>query len=308
MGRRHFIDVSDFSVEEYEELFDLTGRIIAQPADFSRMCQGQVMVTLFYEPSTRTRLSFEAAMKRLGGSVLTISDAKASSVAKGETIPDTVRTVGQYADIIVIRHPKDGSARLAAKYAPVCLINGGDGARAHPTQTLADIFTIRVIKGRLSNLNVALCGDLKYGRTVHSLVKALSERSGINFILVSPPELQLPAEVKEEVSMNNPKIGFQETALLEEALPRADVLYITRIQKERFFNEEDYLRLRDTYVLSKGKMALAKKDMIIMHPLPRINEISLEVDADPRAVYFQQVRFGMFVRMALIIKLLEKEV
>lgn len=303
----HFVDVSDFSPEEYDELFSLTNKIIAQPADFSTACQSKIMATLFYEPSTRTRLSFEAAMKRLGGSILTVSDAKTSSVAKGETIPDTIRTIGQYTDLIVMRHPKDGAARLAAQYAPVPFVNAGDGAREHPTQTLTDMFTIKKFQGRLTNLKIAFCGDLKYGRTVHSLIKALSWRSGTKFILVSPPELQLPDEVKEEARANNSQIEFQETTSIENALARTDVLYMTRIQKERFFNEEDYLRLRDTYVLTRKKMASAKKDMIIMHPLPRINEISLEVDQDPRAVYFEQVRLGMFVRMALIVKLLEKE-
>jgi len=302
---RHFIDSLDFSPAEYDTLFSLAERIRSAPAEFSSACSGKLMATLFYEPSTRTRLSFEAAMLRLGGRVITVADPATSSVAKGESLADTIRTVGGYADLIVIRHPKEGAAKLAALYSPVPLINGGDGAREHPTQTLTDLFTIVTYKGRLENLTVAFCGDLRYGRTVHSLIKALARYPGTHFILISPEELRLPDHVKEEVLALREDVEFHETTRMEEGLGQADVLYMTRIQKERFFNEEDYLRLRDAYILTSEKLKLAKEDLIVMHPLPRVTEISYEVDEDERAVYFHQARLGMLVRMALIARLLE---
>lgn len=274
------------------------------PARWQDACAGKVLVTLFYEPSTRTRLSFEAAMHRLGGRVLTVADPATSSAAKGEGLADAIRTVCGYSDIVVLRHPKEGAAKLAALYASVPLINAGDGAREHPTQTLTDLCTIQSFKGRLEGLTVALCGDLKYGRTVHSLIKALARFPGVDLVLISPAELRLPEGVKEAVRSINPKISWWETTDLDQGLPRADVLYMTRIQRERFFNEEDYLRLRDTYVLTPDRLARAKEDLIVMHPLPRVAEIDPAVDDDPRAVYFQQARLGMFVRMALIMYLL----
>lgn len=303
-GKRDFVDSLDFSPEDYQRLFSLADSIREEPARMAKACSGKLMATLFYEPSTRTRLSFEAAMRRLGGEVITVADPATSSVAKGESLADTIRTVGGYADLIVLRHPKEGAARLAALYSPVPLINGGDGAREHPTQTLTDLYTILTCKGRLEDLTVALCGDLRYGRTVHSLIKALTRYPDIRFLLVSPEELRLPDSVKEEVLLLRPGVSLQESEQLEECLPEADVLYMTRIQKERFFNEEDYLRLRDAYVLTPEKLQAAKPDLIVMHPLPRVTEISPAMDADPRAVYFQQARLGMYARMALIADLL----
>lgn len=301
---RHFVDALDFSTEEYHALISLAHDIMDAPARWQDVCAGKVMVTLFYEPSTRTRLSFEAAMQRLGGRVLTVADPATSSAAKGEGLADAIRTVCAYSDIVVLRHPKEGAAKLAALYASVPLINAGDGAREHPTQTLTDLCTIQTFKGRLEELSVALCGDLKYGRTVHSLIKALACFPGIDLLLISPVELRLPEAVKEEVRALNPGIRWWETADLEEGLARADVLYMTRIQRERFFNEEDYLRLRDSFVLTPDRLVQAKKDLIVMHPLPRVVEIHPAVDDDPRAVYFQQARLGMFVRMALVTYLL----
>ena len=301
---RHFVDALDLSPEEYQQLFTLAEEIMADPAAFSSSCSGKLMATLFYEPSTRTRLSFEAAMLRLGGRVITVADPRTSSVAKGETLADTIRTVGGYADLIVLRHPKEGAAVLAALYSPVPLINGGDGAHEHPTQTLTDLCTILTYKGRLEGLTVATCGDLKYGRTVHSLIKALARYPGTRFILISPEELRLPEQVKEEVLALREDVELCGTTRMEEGLAEADVLYMTRIQKERFFNEEDYLRLRDFYVLTPERLRLARDDLIVMHPLPRVTEIVPEVDGDKRAVYFQQARLGMFVRMALIARLL----
>jgi len=303
---RHFIDSLDLSPPEYESLFDLANQIKEDPSTYSSRCAGKLVATLFYEPSTRTRLSFEAAMMRLGGQVLSVSDVATSSVAKGESLADTIRTVGGYADLIVIRHPREGAARLAAMYSPVPLINGGDGAREHPTQTLTDLFTIRTFKGCLDDLTVAFCGDLRYGRTVHSLIKALARRSGIRFVLISPEELRLPDAIKGDVAASGTGVEVQESVDMEDGLRECDVLYMTRIQKERFFNEEDYIKLRDTYILTPEKMKLAKKDAIVMHPLPRVTEISQEVDADERAIYFQQARLGMLVRMALILRLLEE--
>lgn len=305
MKVQHFIDSLDFSTEEYNALFSLANKIIASPTEYQSLCSGRLMATLFYEPSTRTRLSFEAAMMRLGGQVLSVANSATSSAVKGETLADTIRTAAGYADIIVLRHPKEGAARLASLYAPVPVINGGDGAREHPTQTLTDMFTIQTYEGRLDNLTIALCGDLKYGRTIHSLIKALARRGKTRFFLISPEELRLPEHVKEEVLDGGAGVEIQETTRMEKGLREADVLYMTRIQKERFFNEEDYIKLRDTYILTPEKMALAKERMIVMHPLPRVTEITGEVDKDKRAVYFQQARLGMFVRMALIAYLLE---
>jgi aspartate carbamoyltransferase catalytic subunit len=306
VATKHFVDALDLSVQEYEALFTRAEEIVRSPKDYSRQCAGRVMATLFYEPSTRTRLSFEAAMLRLGGQVLSVSDPETSSAKKGESLADTVRIAAGYADIIVLRHPKEGAARLAAAYAPIPLINGGDGAREHPTQTLTDLFTIRTFKKRLEDLTVAFCGDLRYGRTVHSLIKALARYKGIRLVLISPEELRLPDHVKEEVLEIGDQISMKEKTLMEEDLASCDVLYMTRIQKERFFNEEDYIKLRDTYILTQERMRLAKDDMIVMHPLPRVTEIAQELDDDKRAVYFQQARLGMFVRMALILKLLKE--
>ncbi len=299
---RSFINALDLSPEEYEALFDLAEEIRAQPEAFAEVCKGKVLATLFYEPSTRTRLSFEAAMLRLGGQILTVADPQTSSVAKGESLADTIRTIACYADLIVIRHPKEGAAHLAAMYSPIPVINGGDGAREHPTQTLTDLFTIRTFKGRLSQLGVAFCGDLRYGRTVHSLLRALLRYPGMRFFLVSPEELRLPESLRDELQAHG--VPFLEVEQMEEALPHADVLYMTRVQKERFFNEEDYLRLRDFYILTPERLHLLKSDAIVMHPLPRVTEIAYAVDADPRAVYFQQVQLGMYARMALIASVL----
>ena len=300
----HFLSSLDFSPEEYDVIFSLASQIIDSPIDYADRCVGRLMATLFYEPSTRTRLSFEAAMLRLGGRVISVASAKSSSVAKGESLGDTVRTVGGYADLIVLRHPKEGAAVLAAEYSSVPIINGGDGAREHPTQTLTDLFTIQRFKGRFDGLTVAFCGDLRYGRTVHSLIKALARYSNIRFILISPLELRLPDRIKLEVEGINPAAVLEETTRMEDGLETADVLYMTRIQKERFFNEEDYIKLRDTYILTADKLNVAPAGMIVMHPLPRVTEIDYAVDADPRAVYFEQARLGMFVRMALIVHLL----
>ncbi|MEN3010364.1 MAG: aspartate carbamoyltransferase [Candidatus Bipolaricaulaceae bacterium] len=299
---RSFINALDFSPEEYEALFRLAEEIRRRPGDFAEVCKGKLLATLFYEPSTRTRLSFEAAMLRLGGQVLSVADPQTSSVAKGESLADTIRTVAGYADLIVIRHPKEGAAQLAARYSPVPVINGGDGAREHPTQTLTDLYTIRTLKGRLSHLTVAFCGDLRYGRTVHSLLRALGRYPGIRFFLISPEELRLPEPLREELQAQG--IAYREMEQMEEALPQADVLYMTRVQKERFFNEEDYLRLRDFYILTPERLQLLRSDALVMHPLPRVTEIAYAVDSDPRAVYFQQARLGMYARMALIASLL----
>lgn len=298
------MDALDLSQAEYDLLFSLAEDIMESPQDYAHCCSGKLLATLFYEPSTRTRLSFEAAMLRLGGKVITVADAATSSVAKGESLADTIRTVAGYADLIVLRHPKEGAAKLAAMYSPVPLINGGDGAREHPTQTLTDLFTIKRYKGRLEGLTVAFCGDLRYGRTVHSLIRALALREGVRFILISPAELRLPRVIREEILKTNPGLELLETEDLEVGLSEADVLYMTRIQKERFFNEEDYIRLRDSYILTRRKLEGAKKDLLVMHPLPRVTEITHDVDEDPRAIYFQQARNGMFVRMALIASLL----
>ena len=300
---RHLIDPMDFTLLELEEIFDYADEIIKSPEKFSHKCDGKILATLFYEPSTRTRLSFEAAMLRLGGSVLGFSEATSSSAAKGESVADTIRTVECYADIAAMRHPKEGAPKVAAMNSVMPVINAGDGGHQHPTQTLTDLLTIRNIKGTLSNLTIGICGDLKFGRTVHSLIKAMSRYENIKFVLISPNELTIPRYIKSEVLEKN-NIEFIEVEKLEDVMQDLDILYMTRVQKERFFNEEDYVRLKDSYILDAEKMEKAKKDMIVMHPLPRVNEISVEVDADPRACYFKQAKYGMYARMALIAKLL----
>jgi len=300
---RHLIDPMDFTVEEMNEIFDLADKIIKNPKDYAHICHGKILAALFYEPSTRTRFSFEAAMLRLGGSTLGFSEPNSSSVAKGESIADTIRTVGCYADIAVIRNPKEGAPRVASMYSEIPVINAGDGGHQHPTQTLTDLLTIKSIKKRLHNLTVGLCGDLKFGRTVHSLIKALSRYEKIKFVLISPSELKVPEYIRELVLKKN-NIEFMEVEKMDDVIPYLDILYMTRVQRERFFNEEDYLRLKDSYILDGNKMKNAKEDMIVLHPLPRVNEISYEVDEDPRACYFKQAKYGMYVRMALIAKLL----
>lgn len=300
---RHLIDPMDFTLLELEEIFDYADEIIKSPEAFSHICDGKILATLFYEPSTRTRLSFEAAMLRLGGSVLGFSEANSSSASKGESVADTIRTVECYADIAAMRHPKEGAPKVAAMNSVMPVINAGDGGHQHPTQTLTDLLTIRNIKGTLSNLTIGICGDLKFGRTVHSLITAMSRYENIKFILISPNELTIPKYLKAEVLEKN-SIEFLEVERLEDVMQDLDILYMTRVQKERFFNEEDYVRLKDSYILDKDKMEKAKKDMIVLHPLPRVNEIAVEVDADPRACYFKQAKYGMYARMALIAKLL----
>ena len=302
---RSVIDILDLSVEELEELIATANDIIENKEKYSEKCKGKKLATLFFEPSTRTRLSFEAAMYELGGNVLSVTGTNTSSAAKGESVADTAKTVSCYADIIAMRHPKEGAAFVAAKNASIPVINAGDGGHCHPTQTLADLLTIYREKGGLSNLTVGLCGDLKFGRTVHSLINALSRYSGIKFILISPEELKLPSYVKNDV-LKKKKIPYEQTTDLEEAMPKLDVLYMTRVQRERFFNEEDYLRLKDCYVLTPEKLKNAKDDLCIMHPLPRVNEISVQIDDDKRACYFKQVLNGKYMRMALILKLLEE--
>ncbi len=300
---RHLIDILDLTCEEIDELLDTADSIIENPAAYATRCAGKKLATLFFEPSTRTRLSFEAAMYELGGHVIGFSDAANSSSSKGESVSDTVRVVGSYADIIAMRHFKEGAPMVAAMKSTVPIINAGDGGHNHPTQTLTDLLTIRREKGRLDNLTVGFCGDLKFGRTVHSLISALSRYEGIRFVLVSPKELQVPDYIKD--LLTEKELSFIETTDLESTLPEMDILYMTRVQKERFFNEEDYLRLRDSYILTPEKMRLAKQTLSVLHPLPRVNEISVEVDDDPRACYFRQAKNGKFVRMALICKLLE---
>ena len=300
---RHLIDILDLSAEEIDDLIATAGDIIAHPEKYREACRYRKLATLFFEPSTRTRLSFEAAMLELGGQVLGFSEASSSSAAKGESVADTVAVVGGYADIIAMRHPKEGAPLVAATRSEVPIINAGDGGHFHPTQTLTDLFTIRREKGHFDDLTVGLCGDLKFGRTVHSLIAALSRYSGIRFVLISPEELKLPSYVKEAY-IKQKHIPYEQTVSLEKALPSLDVLYMTRVQRERFFNEEDYLRLRDSYILTPEKMRLARPDMIVPHPLPRVNEISTEVDSDPRAAYFRQAKNGKYIRMALILMLL----
>ena len=300
---RSIINILDLSVEEIEQLIRTADDIIADPAKYSRVCRGKILATLFFEPSTRTRLSFESAMIGLGGNVIGFSDAGSSSASKGESVADTAAIVSGYADIIAMRHPKEGAPLVAAKHASVPVINAGDGGHYHPTQTLADLLTIHHQKGRFNDLTVGFCGDLKFGRTVHSLIEAMSRYSGIKFVLISPEELKLPGFVKKEY-IKDKGIPYIQTESLEQVIGDLDILYMTRVQKERFFNEEDYLRLRDSYILTIDKLKSAKKDMIIMHPLPRVNEISTAVDDDPRACYFKQAHNGRYMRMALIMKLL----
>ncbi len=299
---RHLLDPTDFSPEELDEIFDFADQIIQSPAQFTHLCDTKLLATLFYEPSTRTRFSFESAMLRLGGEVVGFSEPGSSSVAKGESVADTVRTVGCYVDIIAMRHPKEGAPRIAAQYSPVPVINAGDGGHLHPTQTLTDLLTIRTVKKRLGGLTIGCCGDLKFGRTVHSLIKATSRYPGNRFVLISPRELRVPAYVTADMAAKG--IAYAEVERLDEVIGDLDILYMTRVQKERFFNEDDYVRLKDVYILDAAKMRLARQDMIVMHPLPRVGEIAYDVDSDPRAYYFKQAKFGMFVRMALIAKLL----
>lgn len=303
---RHLIDPMDFSIKELDSIFDLADKIIENPENYMEACKGKILGTLFYEPSTRTRLSFESAMLRLGGSVLGFSSAGSSSASKGESVADTVRTVACYADICAMRHPKEGAPKVASLKSEIPVINAGDGGHQHPTQTLTDLLTIRSLKGKLDNFTIGLCGDLKFGRTVHSLIKALARYENITFILISPEELRIPDYIREETLVKK-GIKFKEVERLEEIIDELDILYMTRVQRERFFNEEDYVRLKDSYILDKSKLNHAKSDMIVLHPLPRVNEISVEVDSDSRACYFKQVKYGMFVRMALIMKLLGVE-
>ncbi|MBE6724284.1 MAG: aspartate carbamoyltransferase [Ruminococcaceae bacterium] len=303
--KRSVIDILDLSVDELNGLMDTAEDIIANPDDYADSCRRKKLATLFFEPSTRTRMSFEAAMYELGGNVLSMTDAASSSASKGESVADTARVISCYADIIAMRHPKEGAALVAANNATIPVINAGDGGHCHPTQTLADLLTIRREKGSFSGLTVGLCGDLKFGRTVHSLINALSRYDGVRYVLISPEELKLPSYVKEE-AIKPRGIPYEQTESLEDAMPSLDVLYMTRVQKERFFNEEDYLRLKDSYILDPAKMALGRQDLIVMHPLPRVNEISVAVDRDPRACYFKQVLNGKYMRMSLILKLLEE--
>ena len=300
---KHLISPLDLSPDELSDLLALAEDIYSSPEKYSHCCQGKKLATLFYEPSTRTRLSFEAAMLNLGGSVLGFSSADSSSAAKGESVADTIRVISFYADICAMRHPKEGAPLVASMHSSIPVINAGDGGHNHPTQTLTDLLTIKHLKGHLDGLTIGFCGDLKFGRTVHSLINAMVRYPNTRFILISPKELQIPAYLKEE-TLDALHIPYEETTNLEAALPKLDILYMTRVQKERFFNEEDYIRLKDTFILDKQKMQLAKDDMLVLHPLPRVNEISTDVDDDPRAVYFKQANFGVYVRMALILTLL----
>lgn len=301
---KHLMSPLDLSVEELDNLLDLAGDIEKNPAKYAHACEGKKLATLFYEPSTRTRLSHEAAMLNLGGKVLGFSSANSSSASKGETVSDTVSTVSCYADIIAMRHPKEGAPMVAAEKSSIPIINAGDGGHQHPTQTLTDLLTIRSLKGRLDNMTIGLCGDLKFGRTVHSLITALVRYPGIRFVLISPEELRLPSYIRHDVLEKN-NVPYEEVVRLEDAIADLDILYMTRVQRERFFNEEDYIRMKDFYILDKKKLAAAKEDMYILHPLPRVNEIAVEVDDDPRAAYFRQVQYGVYVRMALILTLLD---
>jgi aspartate carbamoyltransferase catalytic subunit len=300
---RHLIEPGNLSVEELERLFDLTDSIVQKPERYADACRGKVLATLFFEPSTRTRLSFEAAMLRLGGTTLGFAEPNASSTSKGESLADTIRTVSAYADVIAMRNPKEGAALLASQVSEVPVINAGDGGHHHPTQTLTDLVTIRSIKGTTSGLTIGLCGDLKFGRTVHSLAKAMARYPRNRFILISPPELEIPDYIVSRV-FKPAGVQYSQVRRLEDAIGDLDILYMTRVQKERFFNEQDYVRLKDSYILDSGKMRLAREDLTVLHPLPRVNEIATEVDSDPRAAYFKQVKFGMYVRMALIAALL----
>jgi aspartate carbamoyltransferase catalytic subunit len=300
---KHLIDPMDLSVEEIDHLIELAGDIIENPDKYREVCKHKKLATLFFEPSTRTRLSFEAAMLDLGGNVLGFSSADSSSAAKGESVADTARVIGGYADIIAMRHPKEGAPFVASQYVDIPVINAGDGGHNHPTQTLTDLLTISQEKGRLNNLTIGFCGDLKFGRTVHSLIKAMSRYEGINYVLISPEELQIPEYLKKEV-FEKKGIPYREVERMEDVMPDLDIIYMTRVQKERFFNEADYIRLKDSYILDMDKLEYAKKDLAILHPLPRVNEISVKVDDDPRACYFRQARYGKFIRMALIMTML----
>ena len=300
---RHLMSPLDLSVGEWDELLYLANDIEKHPEKYAHACDGKKLATCFYEPSTRTRLSFEAAMLNLGGSVLGFASADSSSAAKGESVSDTIRIISCYADICAMRHPKEGAPLVASQKSRIPVTNAGDGGHQHPTQTLTDLLTIRSLKGRLDNMTIGLCGDLKFGRTVHSLINALIRYPGIRFVLISPEELKIPSYIREDV-LKAKQIPFTEVERLEDAIPELDVLYMTRVQKERFFNEEDYVRLKDFYILTREKLSLAKEDMLVLHPLPRVNEISVEVDDDPRAVYFKQAQYGVYVRMALILTLL----
>ncbi len=304
---KHLIDPMDLSLEELDDILNLAERMYDNPQKYAEAGKGKKIATLFYEPSTRTRLSFETAMLDLGGSVIGFSSATDSSVSKGESVEDTVRTVGCFADVIAMRHPNEGAPKLASMYSPVPIINAGDGGHNHPTQTLTDLVTIRKEKGRLNNMVVGMCGDLKFGRTVHSLIKALSRYTGIKFVLISPQELKVPEYIITDV-INPAGLEYEEVTSLEDNIGKLDMLYMTRVQRERFFNEADYVRLKDTYILDSKKMKLAKEDMIVLHPLPRVNEISMSVDNDPRACYFRQVKYGKFARMALISRLIGLDV
>ena len=300
---RHLLSPMDFTTEELDKLFDLANDIEQNKAKYAHACDGKILATCFYEPSTRTRLSFESAMLRLGGQVLGFSDAGSSSASKGESVSDTIKVISGYADICAMRHPKEGAPLVAAEKSDIPVINAGDGGHQHPTQTLTDLLTIRSLTGSIKNFTIGLCGDLKFGRTVHSLIHALVRYEGINFIFISPDELKVPDYITEELKAHN--IPYEEVTNLEAVMPRLDFLYMTRVQRERFFNEEDYIRLKDFYILDTAKMALAKPNMLVLHPLPRVNEISVEVDKDPRAAYFKQAQYGVYVRMALILTLLE---
>ena len=304
---RHLMSPLDFDLDELDKVLDLANDIEKNPAKYAHACDGKIMATLFYEPSTRTRLSFESAMLRLGGKVLGFSSADSSSASKGESVADTIRVVSCYADICAMRHPKEGAPLVASMASQIPVINAGDGGHQHPTQTLTDLLTIRSMKGRLDNITIGLCGDLKFGRTVHSLIEALVRYEGVKFVLISPEELKVPDYIRDDV-LKASGHEFEEVERLEEALPKLDLLYMTRVQKERFFNEEDYIRMKDFYVLDAQKMDLAPKDMYVLHPLPRVNEIAVEVDDDPRAAYFAQAQYGVYIRMALILTLLEIEV
>ena len=304
---RHLMSPLDFTVEEIDKLLDLASDIEAHPDKYAHACEGKKLATLFYEPSTRTRLSHEAAMLNLGGSVLGFSSAASSSATKGETVADTIRMISCFADICAMRHPKEGAALVASEYSSIPVINAGDGGHQHPTQTLTDLMTIRSLKGRLDHMKIGLCGDLKFGRTVHSLIHALVRYPGIEFVLISPEELRLPSYMRQDVLDKN-NIPYEEVVRMEDALPELDLLYMTRVQKERFFNEDDDVRMKDFYILDAQKMELAKSDMLVLHPLPRVNEIAVEVDKDPRAAYFKQVQYGVYARMALILTLLNIEV
>lgn len=303
---RHLISPLDFSVEELDKLLELAGDIEKNPEKYSEVCKGKKLATLFYEPSTRTRLSFEAAMINLGGQVLGFSEAKSSSASKGESVADTIQVISCYADICAMRHPKEGAALVASRNAKIPVINAGDGGHQHPTQTLTDLLTVKSLKGELGNMTIGLCGDLKFGRTVHSLINSLLRYENVKFVLISPKELKAPDYIIENIEATGAE--YKEVTKLEDVIGELDLLYMTRVQRERFFNEEDYIRLKDSFILDKAKMKLAKDSMLVLHPLPRVNEISVEVDSDPRAVYFKQVQYGVYVRMALILTLLEVEV